>query len=176
MQVASFDRKSCLVEIKGGDHGIVEGAAAAALSSPLPRERLIWIGFDIEVMASMKRRLPQYQVYHVVNVVRSSPRARPAEVRQGTAKQMIDAAAAAGLDGIDFDADLTLVTPAVLAHARAAGLAVGVWVSKSLPGCDLLPSWREFAERGVDFFTSDLPPAVWEWDRARARRPRKAAI
>ena len=81
-----------------------------------------------------------------------------------------------GLDGIDFDADLTLVTPAVLAHARAAGLAVGVWVSKSLPGCDLLPSWREFAERGVDFFTSDLPPAVWEWDRARRARTPKAAI
>ena len=59
--------------------------------------------------------------------------------------------------------------------ARAAGLAVGVWVSKSLPGCDLLPSWCEFAERGVDFFTSDLPPAVWEWHASRGR-PLKAAI
>jgi hypothetical protein len=56
--VSGFDGM-CLVEVKGGDHGIIAGAVAVALNSALPKDQLVWIGFDLDVIAALKRHLPR---------------------------------------------------------------------------------------------------------------------
>ena len=187
---------ACLVEVKGGDHAIIEDAAETALRSPLPHAALTWIGFDLDVMAAVKRRLPGFQVYHVVEpaLASASPRAadsprsgerlgsprgshaaspRPGSIegRRAQFRRLVDAIVEAGLDGIDCYADRALLDASLLQYATAAGLGVGVWVWPSvLPGCDSAASWQHFASLGCcGFFTSDLPPAVWEWEAARAR-------
>jgi hypothetical protein len=71
---------------------------------------------------------------------------------------VIDAAAAAGLDGIDLAAVPDVVTPAVIGYAKSHGLAVGVWVSS---GLDIESGWREFASRDVDYLTTNLPPQIF---------------
>lgn len=72
--------------------------------------------------------------------------------------ELIDAAVAAGLDGIDLAAVPSVVTSAVISHAKSRGLAVGVWVTSSL---DVESGWREFAARGVDYLTTNLPPEIY---------------
>ena len=74
-------------------------------------------------------------------------------------RAVIDSALAAGLDGVDFAAVPEVVTPEVIAYARARGLTVGVWVTAQL---DVERNWRLFAERGVDFLTTNLPAEIFE--------------
>ena len=52
-----------------------------------------------------------------------------------------------------------VVTQEVIAYARARGLTVGVWVTAQL---DVERNWRLFAERGVDFLTTNLPAEIFE--------------
>lgn len=166
---------SCLVEIKGKDHAIIDNAVSAALKSTLPSANLHWIGFDIEVMGAIKRRLPNYKTYYVVEPLlednsqdKSNLRSLPLHsgkrsARAAEARRLCDEAVAAGLDGIDFYADPTLVERPLLEYARDRGLDVGVWVWRRLPGCDTRKNWQTFHQLGIDFFTSDLPPTICAW-------------
>ena len=81
--------------------------------------------------------------------------------------ELIDAAAAAGLDGIDLTANPEVVTAAVISYAKSRGLAVGVWVSS---GLDIETGWREFASRGVDYLTTNLPPEIYSVFDRRPKR------
>ena len=97
-----------------------------------------------------------------------SPAYLVAEAEQEAAcNELIDAAAAAGLDGIDLAAVPEVVTPAVVSYAKSRGLAVGVWVSS---GLDVESGWREFASRGVDYLTTNLPPEIYSVFERRPKR------
>ena len=73
------------------------------------------------------------------------------------------------LDGIDFQADASIVTPEVCMTAHAAGLQVAVWVTSQLPFCDTMASWQKLRDNGIDIFTSDLPPEIIDWNHYPGR-------
>lgn len=186
---------ACLVEVKGGDHAIIEDAATVALCSPLPPKDLTWIGFDLAVISALKWRLPNFKAYHVVDppLASASPRGpnspgsgerhgsprgsavmcpRPGSLmgRRAEFRRQVDAIVEAGLDGIDCYADRELLDTSLVQYAVAAGLKVGLWVWPTvLPDCDSPVSWQHFADLHCDFFTSDLPQEVWQWEAANIR-------
>jgi glycerophosphoryl diester phosphodiesterase len=161
--IASHPGAATLVELKGGDQAMVEpavAAATAALAGGLAAESVWWISFDLALVAAMKRALPQTSAWHVVHV-------RP-EDGEARCLELLAAAKAAGVDGVDFAALPEVVTPAVFEAAQQAGLGVGVWVSSGLAKnrevpLDTAANCELFAERGAVFFTSDLPEEVWGW-------------
>jgi len=82
--------------------------------------------------------------------------------------RLIDKAAAKGLTGVDLAALPDVATQAVHDYAKSVGISVGGWVSSGLGaryGLDLdsAENVALFESRGSVFFTSDLPPSVWEW-------------
>lgn len=81
--------------------------------------------------------------------------------------ELIDAAAAAGLDGIDLAAIPVVVTESVVSYAKSRGLVVGVWVTESL---DVESAWTVFAARGVDYLTTNLPPQIYQVFDRRSKR------
>eukprot|EP01045_Picozoa_sp_COSAG04_P017506 COSAG04_NODE_1552_length_6377_cov_253.592959_2_plen_306_part_00 len=161
--IASHPGAATLVELKGGDQAMVEpavAAATAAIAAGLAAESVWWISFDLALVAAMKRALPQTSAWHVVHV-------RP-EDGEARCLELLTAAKAAGVDGVDFAALPDVVTPAVFEAAQQAGLGVGVWVSSGLAKnrgvpLDTAANCELFAERGAVFFTSDLPEEVWGW-------------
>jgi glycerophosphoryl diester phosphodiesterase len=151
--------KQYLVEVKGGDHEIVPliQACMDGDSCAVDPEQIIWIGFDLPLMAEVKKSMPHMQTYHVVGPSRMKT--------EEDIRATIDAAATAGLDGIDFPAIPTAVTTSAVDYAHDQGLVVAVWVFKSLPVSDTAESWQAMHDAGVDIFTSDLPPDVFDWSR-----------
>jgi ABC-type sugar transport system substrate-binding protein len=112
-------------------------------------------------MAAMKLRMPNSSAYLVAAV---SPDDPDPEAR---CRELIDAAVASNLDGIDLAAVESVVTAAVVGYAKGRGLVVGVWVTGSL---DVESGWRAFAERDVDYITTNLPPEVYEVFERRPQR------
>lgn len=160
--IAAHGGARCLVELKGGDSAIIDAAAEVALArAALPfGERIgpdcvIFIGFDMEVMLAMKRRLPAYRSYLVVD-----PCTVAEKLRQ------IASCKAGGLDGVDFCAQPADFDASVMGAAAEAGLDVGVWVWRKHPETDTRASWDAFTELGITFFTSDLPPEIFSWQKS----------
>lgn len=162
--IAASPGAATLVELKGGDQAMVPAAVAAARVAlehgGLAAESLWWISFDLGLMSAMKKALPQTSAWHVAHV----------KPEQGEAKclELIAAAKAAGIDGVDFAALPDVITPAVFQAAEVAGIRVGVWVSIGLAAnygkaLDTSTNCELFSERGAAFFTSDLPAEVWAW-------------
>ena len=78
-------------------------------------------------------------------------------------------AAAAGLDGIDVNADPGGYLDAdTVAFVHKKGLDVVTWVVPLFHENALL--FSTLAAAGVDGFTSDLPPALLAWDAAARRQ------
>eukprot|EP00747_Dinoflagellata_sp_TGD_P072541 gnl/TRDRNA2_/TRDRNA2_157526_c0_seq1.p1 gnl/TRDRNA2_/TRDRNA2_157526_c0~~gnl/TRDRNA2_/TRDRNA2_157526_c0_seq1.p1 ORF type:complete len:123 (+),score=20.54 gnl/TRDRNA2_/TRDRNA2_157526_c0_seq1:184-552(+) len=113
--------------------------------------------------------MPACPAYHISFVPERPSSSHPEEAAgEVRCRQLIDAAASAGLDGVDLAALPAVVTADVIAYARSKGLGVGVWVSTGLAerlglALDVEENWAAFSARGAVFFTSDLPIAVWAW-------------
>ena len=75
MRVGSHARKA-FVELKGGDAGMVEPAAAAAeaafAAGDFDEKLLTWISFDLDLMAAMKARLPVGTPHSTLLIPRTS--------------------------------------------------------------------------------------------------------
>merc|ERR1719167_978423 len=148
-----------LCEIKSGDVATANDIAALVQEQGWRGDRLVLIGFDLEVMAEVKHQLVAQGCGDVpVISVLEAPSAE-------AAKQHVDVAKKAGLDGVDFQADPSIVTPAVIEAAASQDMHIGVWVWKErLPqGGDTAENITTFRDRGITFFTSDLPAEVCEW-------------
>ena len=52
----------------------------------------------------------------------------------------------------------------------ASVVEMAVWVWRAPGSNDVEAVWSHMEACGVDFFTSNLPPALHEWRRARAAR------
>ena len=163
--VGSHGTRTAFVELKGGDMGMIEPAASAAQAAfaagTLEERLLTWISFDIDLMGAMKLRLPNSPAYLVAAV---SPTDPDPEAR---CRELIDAAVAFNLDGIDLAAVESVVTAAVVSYAKRRGLVVGVWVTGSL---DVESGWRVFAGLGVDYLTTNMPPEIYEVFERRPQR------
>lgn len=88
--------------------------------------------------------------------------------RQGFVERMlcraVERSVAAGLDGIDVNADPAVVTPQFVQYCHSRGQDVLVWVSPS--SIETCAVYSHMANLGVSLFTSDLPPPMLEWKAA----------
>eukprot|EP00968_Pinguiococcus_pyrenoidosus_P023236 scaffold3665_cov244-Pinguiococcus_pyrenoidosus.AAC.6 len=152
-----FPDKCFFAEVKGGDTASVPRIAEEVASSDATPQQVIFIGFDIDVMKLCKESLPSFRSFLITAAGHGE---NDVDRARALLAEQIDAAAAAGLDGIDVHADRTLVDEAVVASAKSQGLEVAVWVWKKLPESDTAATWEHMERVGVDYFTSDLPPEI----------------
>lgn len=147
-----------LCEVKGGDKATAHAVTTLAKEKGWTGDQLTFIGFDLELMTEIKQRLLELDM-GAISVIYVQD-----AYDEEKAMEVIRLAKAAGLDGVDFEADLSVVTPAVVSLAAASGLQTGVWVWPSqLPKSDTHPTAAELERCGVNFFTTDLPPAMQDW-------------
>jgi len=140
------------VEVKGGDFGTVPILQRVAQRAHIKPSNIHWIGFDLETMVQVKEIFPKQTVLHIAEPwLCSTPEDSEKLIRQAKDR---------GLDGVDFPADRDAVTSELVSLAHCLGLVVAVWVSEQIPGCDTPECWTAMTERGVDIFTSDLPPSL----------------
>ena len=133
----------CFAEIKADgysssasfDRQLTEASAAAVVNARILPSQLSFISFSLGALLDTKRRLPEHAAYLVAYVQTAAQAMAVAEL-----------ALQSGLDGIDLNADPTVVT-AELAdwlHARGKHLAVWVWAA---PGANDVPAVWEHMER-----------------------------
>ena len=181
--VAGHDTACCLLELKGADEAIIQPAiqvAQAAIAAGMAAERLIWISFDLSLVQTIKTLLPACSTYHIAAVAPLSTTAAELVSQKGSDPaggegegrcfELLDQAAAAGIDGVDFGAVASVVTEAVFAYAASRNLQIGLWVSTNFAkkldmDLDNAANVDLFAACGAQFFTSDLPPDVWAQNR-----------
>eukprot|EP00928_Gymnodinium_smaydae_P095843 TRINITY_DN8325_c0_g1_i1.p1 TRINITY_DN8325_c0_g1~~TRINITY_DN8325_c0_g1_i1.p1 ORF type:complete len:373 (-),score=80.19 TRINITY_DN8325_c0_g1_i1:131-1249(-) len=158
-----------LCEVKGGDFATARDVVNLVKTEKWTADKLVFIGFDFELMVEMKRLLVENgcEAIQVISIKDA--------YSEDAAKKHVCEAKRAGLDGVDFEADTGVVTQDVVNLAKAFGLHVGVWVwTGHLPdGGDTPQVAKVFNDRGITFFTSDLPPMVGSWASSRmvASRP-----
>ena len=162
--VAEFPEKSYLVEVKGGDERMGPLVTRDVLASGATPHQARLIGFDLPTMVTLKALLPAFRSVLIAH-----------QKSEACAFEFVAQAVAANLDGIDLRACVETVTRPVVDAAHAAGLPLLVWVDRDLPGGDTAAAWDCLMARGVDLFTSDLPPASVAWlgyfEAARAQQP-----
>jgi len=145
-----YPGKGILVEVKGGDTSIVPLLREVVEQAQVQPSLVHWIGFDLETMALVKEAFPEFLVFHICQIANCrTPEEASAFIRRARER---------GLDGVDFPADVNIVSEPLVALAHSLELLVAVWVSKSIPGCDSQDCWTAMSDHGVDIFTSDLPP------------------
>jgi len=152
------DGRFALCEIKGGDEACARDIAEFVAVNAVPEDKLTFIGFDFELMVLLKRLLVEVGKGDMQVI---SLKDAYTEV---AALEHIAVARQAGLDGADFEADASVVTPRVVDAAKDADLHLGVWIWKEqLPASDRAANVATFSDIGVTFFTSDMPPDVRAW-------------
>lgn len=146
--------KGCFPEIKGGDFAIVAALQTIVLDAGVSPAQVTFIGYDEATMIQAKNLMPSFKSLHVVECESVE-----------SALALVESTAKKGkLDGIDLQADASIVTSKVCTNAHAAGLEVAVWVTSRLPLCDTAGSWDKLRHNGIDTFTSDLPPEITDWN------------
>jgi len=156
----------CFAELKAAEPfnpALPEAAAAAVEAARVPADALTWISFSRPLMVEMKKRTPQFAALHIDD-------ARTSEEAWDVARECVRC----GLDGIDLRALPEVVTPDLIEWLHARGKSVAVWVSGYRLGApakeDTPEIWDLLEARGVDDLTSNLPPTIYEWRRAREQR------
>ena len=135
-------------------------AAAAVAEMQVPPERLTWISFSLPLLIEMKAICPQHKAFYIADAGTS-----------GAAWRAARASVAARLDGVDLRACPDAVTPELCSWMHARGKQVAVWVSKYPAKEDTPEVWGALEDSGVDWFTSNLPPDLMTWCKARQRAP-----
>ena len=155
----------CFAELKadggfvkaGFDELLVEHAAKAVQDASIRPDQLTWISFSLGALQEMKRRLPTFRTLLVAHVHSSAE-----------AWQVAQQADEAGMDGIDLNADPAVLSRELVEWMHSRGKLVAVWVFRAPASNDNEEVWDALAEAGVDFLTSNLPPAVRRWRDAEA--------
>jgi glycerophosphoryl diester phosphodiesterase len=141
-----------LLHSSGFDSRLTEACATAVNEVGVTPMQLTWISFSLGALLDMKRRTPSHAALLVQWVL---TRARAWEAAQ----LVVDS----DLDGLDLNADPTIVTAELVDWLHARGKVVAVWVWKAPASNDVEPVWEHMARVGVDYFTSNLPPHVHQW-------------
>jgi glycerophosphoryl diester phosphodiesterase len=141
-------RKRLFIEIKSKASPAVE-LSRTLTRSKCPAGQIVFIGFSLPMMKSIKRAFPEFEVCWIT-VLRRNSRTR----RWSNAAKLAARIKAAGLDGLDLQANAA-ITPHFVKTIRAAGLKLYVWTVDS-------PAMaKKLAEAGVDGITTNRP----EWLR-----------
>ncbi len=137
--------KRLFIEVKSGDAFIPAFADELARSRAMP-EQIVLIGFSLPTMALAKRAFPKAEVCWVAEFKRTWParRWRP------SARELIEPAREAGLDGLDLGAQGPL-DAGLVRQVKGAGLSLYVWT------VDSPAQARRLASAGVDGITTNRP-------------------
>jgi glycerophosphoryl diester phosphodiesterase len=142
------ERAGLLVEIKRGEAGRYDGIepkVAAALDAAGAAGRAVVMSFDLDHLRGMKRVAP---------ALRTSALLSARQVARGgeTVAAFLDRAVEVGAAQVGLEH--ALITPEVVAAARARGLTVGAWT------VDDPAAARRLAEAGVEVVTTDRPDLI----------------
>jgi len=156
-------RGSCFVELKGHNSDSIKRLAALTRANALGPGQLVFIGFDISLMSTIKAAAPEYSCYGIANI-------QPCGIRwldKWRALAFARRCKEAGLDGIDLHADPRIVTPELVADLRSRGLKCAVWVKRAPSVLDMPEVWKAMEDAGVEIFTSNCPEEAFAWWRSR---------
>jgi len=143
-QVGDEGGKGLMPEV---DRQLVDASAAVvAGETGLRAEQLTWITSSRALACEAKRRMPEHNSLLI-------KRAGTPEVAWQIARDCVEH----GLDGVDFEADATVVTEELVAWLHARGKLVAVWVERAPAANDTPEHWAAMRAAGVDYFTSNLP-------------------
>ena len=112
--------KSSGEDCAGWAEKIEADCAAEAKATP---ETVLFISFDGEMCAELKRRMPEYKVYWLSNSRVSREKWAPLV----SVEQLLEKLKAAKADGLDVTYDPELVTAEFIAKIESAGFEVHVW-------------------------------------------------
>ena len=150
--------KFCFAELKKGVTSeerilIAEAAAKVVKEAGVAPKQVILISFGLDILVHMKALLPSFQYLHLM--APSDPE---------TAMAQVKAALDAGMDGVDLLALPSTVTEELIDYVHERGKRVVVWIynSKDYDGhpTDTLKNLQVLGKRGLDDFTTDLPPDI----------------
>lgn len=136
----------------GFDSRLTAGAAAAVLEAGVPPSALTWISFSLSALLDVKKHTPDHQTL-LIQYVMTSHQAWT------VARLAVDS----GVDGIDLNADPSVVSKELVDWLHARGKRVAVWVWRAPAANDNAHVWAHMEHVGVDLFTSNLPPSLHEW-------------
>lgn len=168
------DGKFAMVEIKtvGANPPTAQDIAELVKANSWPPDKVRFESFDLELVKGIKQELREYQVY---NGLMMGP---GWEIHGYSGSNeyidMVDNAAAAGLDGINavaigdatFNGEYTtcdsvgcdFLTPDRVSYAQGKGLKVSTWISTHFPLTDTYRNRMHMEnDLRVDQFQTDLP-------------------
>ena len=144
----------CFAEIKsgGGEESVLTANIAAKVirqtrATPL---EVVFISFDLDAMVRVKKLLPRFRCLQCMFP--------EADVAMAEVKRALEA----GLDGVDLWAIPDIVTEELVQYVHAQGKCVAVWVWDGIKRMqtDTLHNMHVLGERGVDYFTTDMPEDI----------------
>ena len=130
-----------------------ELAAKVIREAKVAPKQLVLISFGLDILVQMKKLLPTFQCLHLMYP--SDP---------GVAMEKAKTALDAGMDGVDLLALPSAVTEELIDYVHGRDKRVVVWIFNSKdydgPPTDTLKNLQLLGERGLDDFTTDLPPDI----------------
>lgn len=148
--------KRVFLEIKVGPEIVGEVARIFKASKRSAKEMAV-ISFNPETCVAAKKALPACQVYFLSSFKQD----KATGVFTPPVAELVQGARAAGLDGLDLNANLEVLTPAAARQIREAGLKFYTWT------VDDAEVARKLVQLGVDGITTNRP----EWLRAQLSSP-----
>jgi len=145
------------VEVKCGVDIVPRMAEVLAKEPRATPERVVFISFNTNVVATLRRLLPDYRAYWVTSTKRNADGSVTP-----TAAAAIAIAKACGASGIDAQAT-DVVDAAYVREVKAAGLSFHVWTVNSARQASAL------AAMGVDTITSDCAAALAALQKPRPK-------
>ena len=138
------------------DARLTEKAAEVVRDASVPPERLTWTSFSLGALLDVKRRLPSHRTLLVAYARNSAE-----------AWEIGRLADRSNVDGIDLNADPSVLTAELVDWMHQRGRKVAVWTFEAPASNDVEAVWEALAARRVDFFTSNLPREIEAWRKAR---------
>ena len=144
--------KKIQIEVKGNNYTIIPELKKSLAQCPknIITNSVILIGFDLKTMSLAKQEIPFCQAL----LIRSQSQLPSLHDVYTCIEKII----CAKLDGITFEANPKLVTKEIVQKIHLKQKNVGVWVYTEQQ--DTPKNFRYFAELGIDFETTNLPPGV----------------
>jgi len=135
--------KRVFIEVKCGPE-IVPELDRVLKASGLKSAQAAVIAFNADVIAAVKKALPDLKAYWLVTL-------SPKKARPRTAEELIKKAKEIGADGLDVSADPKVLTKEFGAKVKAAGLALSVWTVNDVELA------RQMVAAGAESITTDRP-------------------
>lgn len=149
--------KKLFVEIKGGDHQIIDPLVEILKGAASRPEQIKIISFDHGVLKELKKKAPQYEIYFLTTY-RFYPGTWPYMRNEEELQALMKAAKEAGASGFDIEYAPN-VTKELVKKLKDNGFKVAVW---SYAEDDNVEAMEKMSQVGLDFFTTDRPKLMKE--------------